>query len=328
MGTAPTTGENGRGFEVPLMFHPSHDVLDLDEAERWYERVFGCESRPLAAIQDAGGSRSGSGYPRGYSTFTPMADVLFDTIDPTRYVFDGVQRLATIERPHLRLISWYVEGIAEAYRALRRAGIRITNQVDEIAEGDDPPTVFGSDMPMLFTLAEDTGLRYAFCPVGPATARFDPRLAPDSVPPTSPHGPLGIERCSHHTILTDRPERALRMYVDALGGAVVHEGRNELLGATSTYLHIGGSTVELAVPDRGSAAHEDWAAYAPDDAYHALTWQVADLAQAERHLEAEGVKIRSRSATTIVTDPGTSLGIPWGFTTTAVPGDPRPGGDK
>jgi hypothetical protein len=31
-------------------------------------------------------------------------------------------------------------------------------------------------------------------------------------------------RCSHHTILTNQPDRALRMLVEVLGGQIFHEG--------------------------------------------------------------------------------------------------------
>jgi hypothetical protein len=36
------------------------------------------------------------------------------------------------------------------------------------------------------------------------------------------------------------------------------------------------------------------------------------------------VRILMRSSDTLVTDPATSLGIPWGFTSAVIPGDPRP----
>ena len=107
------SGEN-RGFLVPMMYHPSHDVLDLTEAERWYERVFGSPSASLASLIAKLPPRPGSGYPPNYSTFTLIGDVLMDTIDPTRYVIDGRQRLPTVKKPHLRLISWYIEGMKEA----------------------------------------------------------------------------------------------------------------------------------------------------------------------------------------------------------------------
>jgi catechol 2,3-dioxygenase-like lactoylglutathione lyase family enzyme len=319
---ADAVGGEQRAFRVPMMYHPSHDVLDLDEAERWYERVFGCPSMSLESLMAKLPPRPGSGYPPNYSTFTMIGDVLFDTIDPTRYIIAGVQRLATVEEPHLRLISWYIEGMTEAYRALQRHGVRVTNQLDEVVEGDEAPTAFGSDMQLFFTLPEDAGLRYSFSTPA-AVAASDPRSTPGWVQRPPADDPLGIRFCSHHTILTDRPGRGLKLHCDVLGGWVIHEGRNELLGATSTYVHLAGSTVEFATPDRDTAAYEDWKKRAPNDTYHAITWTVADLARAERHLAAQGVRFRSRSQDNLITDPVTSLGVPWGFTSQLPPGDPR-----
>jgi hypothetical protein len=91
----------------------------------------------------------------------------------------------------------------------------------------------------------------------------------------------------------------------------------------STYVHLADGILGYAVPDSGTAAHADWAKAEPDDTYHAITWQVTDLDRAARHLEEQGVEIQLRSDDTIVTDPTTSLGIPWGFSSTPIPGDPR-----
>lgn len=318
-----TLSEERRVFHVPMMYHPSHDVLDLTEAEGWYERVFGTPSASLASLIAKLPPRPGSGYPPNYSTFTLIGDVLMDTIDPTRYVIDGRQRLPTVKKPHLRLISWYIEGMKEACREMRRHGIRVISQLDEVVRGDEVPTAYGSDMPLLYTLPEDTGLRYSFSP--PAFVKAsDPRSEPGWVSPsTASTHPLGLTRCSHHTILTNRPERELKLLLDVLGGTVVHNGRNELLGASSTYVHLAGSTVECAVPDGNTPAYTDWETRAPNDTYHSITWQVASLERAERHLAAQGVSIQRRSSDTLITDPETSLGIPWGFSTTLVSGDPR-----
>ncbi len=57
----------------------------------------------------------------------------------------------------------------------------------------------------------------------------------------------------------------------------------------------------------------------------AFTFNVADLDRVADHLDKVGVKIQSRTADTIVTDPGTSLQVPWGFTTARGPGDNQPG---
>jgi hypothetical protein len=311
-----------RAFQVTMMYHPSHHVPDLAEAEAWFVRVFGCPSTPLSSMLRGAPARDG--YPSDYSTFTPIRDVLFDTIDPKRYVLLGVQRYKTVEEPHLKGFGWYFENIAEAYRELKRHGFTMVSQLDEVADGDDPPTAAGSPMPLFFTTPQDAGLRYEIFPAIPFP--LDPRIAAGwSLPPLSDDDPLGIEFCSHHTVLTSQPERALRLVVDAFGGQIVHEGRDELRGTTGTYVHLADSILEYSVPDPGTAAYEDWATDDSNDTYHATTWKVVDVERARRHLEANGVRIAAQSDDTIVTDPATSLGVPWGFTTRAVPGDPRAG---
>ena len=168
---------------------------------------------------------------------------------------------------------------------------------------------------------EHKGLNAPFYPT-----IVDPRTEPGwEVPPVSGADPLGFERCSHHTILTSDPDRALRLAVGVLGGKVIHEGRNEQLGTTSTYVHLAGSTVEYGVPDEGTPVYTEWARNQPADTYRGITWRVADLERTERHLEQQGVRIARRSEETIITDPSSSLDIPWGFTSGWISGDPRVG---
>ncbi|MEU4658429.1 hypothetical protein AB0G32_31625 [Streptomyces sp. NPDC023723] len=307
-----------RDFRVTRLYHPSHHVTDLRESEAWFERVFGRPSRPMAEMTR--NAPASDGYPTDYSTFTPISDVLFDMIDPKRYVLDGVQRYASVDRPHLKGFGWYVDGITDAYRSLRDLGVKMVGQLDESTDGDDPPTAPGSPMPIFFTVAEDSGLRYEFLPQIPFP--LDHRLAPGwEIPPVSDDDPLGIVRCSHHTVLTDRPERGLRVVVDGLGGTVVHEGRDEVLGARGVYVRLADAVFEYATPDRGTAAYADWEGNAPADTYHSITWQVVDLDRVARHLAAQGVRVRTRTDQTLVTDPDTSLGIPWGFTVAPAPAE-------
>jgi hypothetical protein len=124
-------------------------------------------------------------------------------------------------------------------------------------------------------------------------------------------------------VLTDDLARALNVVVTALGGRVIHEGRNEVLGLTSTYVHLSDSILEYGVPDDGTAAHADWRTAAPQDTYHSITFRVADLDTAAKHMESHGVALRARTDDTIVAEPETALGVPWTFTTAVVPGDPR-----
>jgi catechol 2,3-dioxygenase-like lactoylglutathione lyase family enzyme len=314
-----STTTNTQNFGLTMMHHPAHWVVDLDEAERWLERVFNRSGTSIAEVlKQVPYVRPD--WPRDYSVYTPISDVFFDSVAPARFVIDGKHLYGTIDTPHLKDFGWYVEGHTEAYRQIKRHGIRLVNTLREELEGDEPTGP--NDPAPFFTLPDQMGLRYHFYPGGPFPV--DARTQPGwELPPVSPADPLGIERCSHHTILTKQPERALKLYVDALGAEIIHEGRNELLGADSTYVHTGDTTLEYAVPDEGSDAHLDWAVNEPRDTYHAISWKVVDLERAEHHLKSQGVRVRARSDDTIVTDPASSLGIPWGFSTKLVAGDPR-----
>jgi hypothetical protein len=237
------------------MYHPSHHVLSLDDAERFFARVFGRPSSKLPVAK--------------YSIFTPIADVLFDTIDPSLYVLAGKQRYASIEQPHLQGFGWYVSGIAELYLSLRQAGFTVIDQLDRVATGDEPPTAAGSPVPLFFTVPSDAGLRYEFLPRIPFP--LDPRLDPDwTLPPVSDDDPLGIVRCAHHTVLSASPDRALRLAVDVLGGKVIHEGSDALVGATGPYVQIADAVVHYATPDEGTPGHADWRTRAPADTHYSI----------------------------------------------------------
>ncbi|MDN5913638.1 MAG: glyoxalase/bleomycin resistance/dioxygenase family protein [Pseudonocardia sp.] len=304
------------GFRVLRMFHPSHRVPSLEAAEDFYTRVFGRPSTRQSAML---GMAPTAERP-DYSTFTVIADVLMDNIDPRKLWVNAVPADTDVQ-PHLHNTGWYVDDPDAAFRAVRAAGITATDQPGDAVEGDEAPKA-GGVMPMFFTRPEQIGQRYQVTIT--EAMPTDPRHAADwDVPEVSDDDPLGIRRCSHHTILTRDPSRGLRFVVDALSGTVVHEGRNEVLGTASTYVHLGDGILEYAVPDAGTPAEADLASRAPEDSYHCLTWTVADLDRVATHLAAEGVKIRNRTDTALVTDPATSLGIPWAFTTEVLPGDPR-----
>ena len=92
---------------------------------------------------------------------------------------------------------------------------------------------------------------------------------------------------------------------------------------TATYVYLADTVLEYGVPDPGTVEYSDWATGEPNDTYHALTWKVLDLAQVERHLESQGVVIRAKSETMIITNPRRVSVFTWGFTTSLTTGDPR-----
>ena len=138
-----------------------------------------------------------------------------------------------------------------------------------------------------------------------------------------PHDPLGIEGCSHHTILTSDSARAVHLLVDVLGGGIISVAENEVLQTHSTYVSLGDAVFEYAEPWQQSPLMGRVAQNAPLDLYHTITWKVTDLDRAAEHLERNGVRIASRTEHTITSDPRDGFGVPWGFTTAVTEGDPR-----
>jgi hypothetical protein len=134
---------------------------------------------------------------------------------------------------------------------------------------------------------------------------------------------LGVEICARHTVVTTQPERLLSLWLDVLGGQIVHEGQNELINASSTYVSLGDGVFECAVRRPGRPMISGFTNPEPYDTYHSMTFKVRDLERAERHLTSQGIRIALRDDTSIVTDPSTSFGVPWGFTTLLTPGDQR-----
>ena len=308
-----------RDFRALMMYHPTIHVTDLDEAEAFFVRVFGRSSTPMASVMKVPPT---PGHATDYSTFTAISDVLIDSFDPKRYINGGVQKYPTVEQSHLKTFGWHVDGIAELYRELRRQGFGVLSTRGELAEGDDPP--MAGPLPAFNADAADAGLGYQFFPMFPFPA--DPRHEPGwTIPPVTDNDPLGIEYCSHHTVLTENPDRAVALVADLLGGTVIHDGLEDVRGVGGPYVRLADAVIHYAVPDEEAPAADDFSVNGPADVYHAITWKVVDLDRVAHHLQANGVRVQSRSEQTIITDPQTSLGVPWGFTVASIPGDRRKG---
>jgi len=306
-------------YAVRRLYHTTHWVPDLEEAASFFAQVFGRESKSLPDFLGLDERTLDAGYPVNYCRFTPIAEVLFDSVDPELHLVDGLQPYESVTEPHLGAIAWFVDGIEDLWTELRRLHIRGTDQGRNEPQGEGPPLDISST-PIIFTVPNDTGLAYELCPY---FAQRDPRGDPPE-PAIDSNDPLGIVRCSHHTVLTDRPDQGRRLLVDVLGGWVIHEGRNEVLATDSTYIALAEGVYELARPlEDDSPAMKDWQRSAPEDTYHALTWQVGDLDQVADHLKASGAGLRVHTDTVIVTEAADTLGVPWGFTTVLTPGDSR-----
>lgn len=299
--TGPSSGPETTGHRVVMLYHPSHHVPDLAEAEEFFARVFGRSSTRLSTLS---ASEPPDGWSNDYATFTPIADLLFDSIDPRRYQVAGRHPYEPVATPELKGLGWYVEGIDLLYRAMRERGFTLLDQLGRPAEGDDPPRAAGAPMPLFFTTPSDTGLRHELLP--PIPFPLDHRLATDWKPgQVDPDDPLGIVRCTHHTIRTDHLDRALTALVDVMGGVVVHRGPDDLLGVDAVHVRLADTDLQLAGPGPGEPPVGEV------DAHNSIAFEVVDLDRAAAHLTAHGVEMTARTDHALLTDPTTTLGIAW-----------------
>ncbi|EXJ86932.1 hypothetical protein A1O3_03886 [Capronia epimyces CBS 606.96] len=314
-------------YKVRYMWHPTHLVSDLEACSKFFREVFNVTSVPVEANLPP--REECPTYPRDYSILTMIREVMFDCIDPLKYVVEGRQTFESVDAPghgHLSGFGLAVDGADELYKACVANGIRSTDQANRLGSPNRPPVTGFKPATLFFTLPETTGLRYqiyARAATGPPHPRVDPEW---TLPPVSADDPLSLEFCSHHTILSSNPAKALNFLVGILHGRVIHQGCNELLETDSTYIALGDGVYEVAVPTRaGSFAARDLRFNAPFafDTYHALTWKVADLSKVRRHLEAKNIPLLMQDEHTLVTDPKHTIGVPWGFTDRKVPGDLR-----
>ena len=308
------------------MFHPTLHVPDLKETVDWFERVF---CRPSTV----GGKSARSSYASGYNRHTDIAEVMVVSVDTKQHLINGQQPYPAVESPRLAGIGWYAENAEELYFAIRAKGIGTEAQFGQVDTGESAPVGSFGDYVMYFTKAVDTGLRYEFISYDEDKAvtkavTSDIRLADGWQPGQNEWDPkpdpLGISICSHHTVLTRDTPRALRLYVDVMGGEVIGTDHNVLLDCDSTYVSIADSVLEFATP-RGeeSPAVTQWRGDPSLDTYYGITWLVDDVDAAAKHLAGVGVGLQSRSDTLIVVDPADGLGVPWGFTAMPPPGDTR-----
>ena len=202
---------------------------------------------------------------------------------------------------------------------MRRRDLRGTDMSDHVHDGADPPLDVSST-PIIFTLPAETGLSYEFCVFMP---HRDPRGDPP-VHAAIPFDPLGIECCSHHTVLTDHKERALLLLVEVLGGRIVHEGRNDLLATQSTFVALANGVIELGQPlEEGSPAMQDWQSHAPDERTtrspgRSGTW--IRRPPTSRHRASGFKRGPTRRSSPIPRPPTTPPGVAWGLLR-AVSGD-------
>jgi len=298
---------------IGKLFHLIHMTGDLTALEAWYDDVFS-----VRVFQEhnymPGEKRDASLVILGDCVIEPLSPAFsvegWDVMPLGRFY----KRFGT----HWHSIAWYTDDAGEIWRRCTGNGIRV------YTEGGVPALTQPPANAAITTHPRDTVSQLEFIRLRSPLTEHDPRLGADWDPDwwVTSH-PLGLQRLAYTTVLTRDLDRAKRLYTSVLGGTLLHEGTSELTGTASSYVLMGDSTVvELARPVRDDTiAARDHAANG--EIHHAVAFKVTDLGRAEEYLTGKGIKVLDRDDRTLITDPATTHGVPFRWTTWVVPGDPR-----
>jgi catechol 2,3-dioxygenase-like lactoylglutathione lyase family enzyme len=300
---------------IGKLFHIIHMTGDLPALEAWYDDVFSVRRGFLDHNYMPGEKRDASLVVLGDAVIEPLAPAFriegWEAMPLGRFY----KRFGN----HWHSIAWYTDDSGELWSRFTSAGIRCFVEGGVLTSTRPPASA------AIMTHPKDTITQLEFYnPGSGGIALRDPRLQPDWDPSwwVTSH-PLGLTRLAYVTVTTSDLSRAKSVYVDILGGVLLFENVSSLTGTSNAYVLIGDSTiVELAQPlGSDSLAAADFALN--KEMAHAATFAVVDLARAESYLSSKGIKTIARDSTTLITDPETTHGVPFRWTTWTVPGDPR-----
>jgi catechol 2,3-dioxygenase-like lactoylglutathione lyase family enzyme len=298
-------------------FHIIHMTDDLDALDAWYDDVFSVsrwmeKGHSPDLIRDA--------------SLVGVGDLCIEPMQPT-FTVDGwdkvpIGRFFKRWGAEWHSIAWYVDdsqGLTELRDALENADVELLGLLGGHLEHSPEHEI--EDRP-IFTHPRGTLTQLEF--MVPTPFIHDPRLHV-SYRSTWWHDthPLHIRKQSHVTLATRDFDRAVKVYSEVIPGTLLEEREGELLKTRSAFIAVGRDiVVEIAEPLESGTAIADWV-----ETHHhgmfAVTLQVEDLGAAERYLTSKGIAPGLQDGTTYVSDPATTFGVHWGFTTDEIKGDTR-----
>ncbi|MGW1029464.1 VOC family protein [Streptomyces sp. NPDC002577] len=301
---------------IGRLFHIIHMTGDLPSLETWYDDVFSVRRGFLDHNYLELEKRDASLVLLGDTVIEPLAPAFrvpgWDTAALGRF-YQGFGN-------HWHSIAWYVDGdVGDIWQRCTEAGVRVFTSGGLRTDARPRPDA------VIMTHPKDTVAQLQFSQPGKNARAKDPRLNP--TPDWDPNWwvanhPIATPGLAYTTVLTTDRDRAEKIYADVLGGTVLHKGSSALTGTDDTYVLLGDTVVQLSTPNTdGTIAAQDMAAH--NGAHHAAAFRVQDLDVTETYLSSKGIKTLARDDDTLLTDPTTTHGVPFRWTTWDVPGGPR-----
>jgi hypothetical protein len=305
------------GFKILKLFHPTAMVGDLWAVHEFYAKVFGVKSQTIP-YTDAS---------RAYRSLTVIADCCIENISPEQTHMSQFRMFTDILGNHWYFPCFYIDDMQDAiYHVHHRHGVRLTesgtgNPVVGVTPG-------GSGRSLVFTNPTDTGIMWEFYEGSRAwwdsSPLADPRMKTGwSLPSPAADDPVAVEALSHQTVVARDTTRIIRFLVEICGGRIFAEGKDEALGSDSTWITVGDepTVFEIAVPTREGPRARDLGR--SGNIVHSLTFKVRDIGRLRTHLNTLDIRVEQEKEGMLVTDPSSSLGLPFGFTQNYHPADPR-----
>ena len=104
---------------------------------------------------------------------------------------------------------------------------------------------------------------------------------------------------AYTTVTVPDLDRAEQVYVEGLGGTLLHKGESELTGTSDVYVQVGDTVVQLSRPTRdGTLAAEDFEKFG--NMHHAAAFKVQDLDATKEYFDSKGIATLARDDQTLI----------------------------
>jgi extradiol dioxygenase family protein len=293
-------------FKIGKLFHLTHVVDDLAAMDRWYDEVFAV-NRFYHGYEKLAG-RDASLIAIGEVIMEPMSPAKVENLKNP-----SVKKFHDRFGQHFHSIAWYVDDVGAIADRLDTNKFRL---FDIVGKQVKPPLKATA----IWTHPRETPGQLEFAVYGDFIP--DPRMAAGwSSASWRDQHPLGIERASHITLVVRDLPATKRLYVDVLGGKLIHE--EETAGRKkSSFVVIGeDSVVEIAQPLATDSA-EARDLEQNGEGIHALIFKTKNLQRATEFLASKQLKPISDGGA-MVLDKEQAFGMVIGFTERMLPNDPR-----
>jgi catechol 2,3-dioxygenase-like lactoylglutathione lyase family enzyme len=304
---------------IGRLFHIIHMTDDLPGTQAWYDDVFSpylmMESSYAESLR-----RDASLILVGDCVIEPMAPTFTDE-DWAAY---PIGRFYSRYGNHWHSLAFYSDDLLEEWTNARANGVRVVGNFGQSVAFIETPEQLAENT-VVNLHPKDAFTQIELAGGDTATALKDPRLVGGSSYDPEwwiKNHPLKTPGLAYTTVTVPDLERAEQVYVGGMGGTLLLKSESELTGTNDVYVQVGDTVVQLSKPNReGTLAADDFEKFG--NMHHAAAFKVQDLDETKEYLDSKGIVTVARDDQTLITDPATTKGVPFRWTTWDVPGGPR-----